>query len=88
MSYEGVPKAIVDGANAAYARGDAAAVDKVIILLDAMHRDIHLIPAETAKLISNGNGRRLRDKAKSAGPPAAGGMGLMAVIFEGLRIIT
>ncbi len=87
MSEEGVPRAIVDAANAAYARGKPSDADRVIILLDAMHRDIHQIPERTATLLNGRNNRRLRDRAKSTAPPFIVGGGVFSLVFELMRVL-
>ena len=95
MRDDGFAKAIIEGAYKAYAAGNPAPVDKVCILIDAMHRDIHNLPSAVTdevmgRLPTNGNGngrRRFRDRAKPA-LPAVSGLGIGALIVQVIQALS
>ena len=90
MRDDGFAKAIIEGAYKAYATGKPAPVDKVCILIDAMHRDIHSLPRAVADEVIKGNGngrRRFRDRAKPA-LPAVSGLGIGALIVQVIQALS
>ena len=81
-----VPKTIIAAAYKAYNAGEAGPGDRIAILIDYQHQEIHDLPKRVAEAVvaalpnGNGNGRkkRLKERVKEAGPAfTRGGLGLL-----------